>query len=75
MTVRIDLSSPTPNLLTQIGAFKGMAIVDRKNVESGQIGSHPVGTGPFSFASYQRGHSIILKRNPNYWGGAPKLVR
>jgi peptide/nickel transport system substrate-binding protein len=72
-TVQISLKSPTPNLLADIGSFKGMAIVDRNNVESGKIASHPVGTGPFSFDSYSRGTSIVLKRNADYWGGAPKL--
>jgi peptide/nickel transport system substrate-binding protein len=72
-TVRIDLTRPTPNLLSNIGSFKGMAIVDKKNAESGQIANKPVGTGPFSFESYQRGTSITLKSNPKYWGGAPKI--
>ena len=72
-TVLIRVKQPTPNLLTNLGGFKGMAIVQRKNVESGQIASHPVGTGPFAFASQKSGDSIILKANPNYWGGAPKV--
>jgi peptide/nickel transport system substrate-binding protein len=72
-TVLIRVKQPTPNLLTNLGGFKGMAIVQRKNVESGQIATHPVGTGPFAFASQKSGDSIILKVNPNYWGGAPKV--
>jgi len=72
-TVVIRVKQPTPNLLTNIGGFKGMAIVSRKNVESGQIATHPVGTGPFSFVSQKSGDSIVLKANPNYWGGAPKI--
>ena len=72
-TVVIRLAQPTPNLLTNLGGFKGMAIVQRKNVESGQIATHPVGTGPFSFASQRSGDSIVLTANPNYWGGAPKV--
>ncbi|WP_029115190.1 ABC transporter substrate-binding protein [Mycobacterium sp. URHB0044] len=71
-TVLIRVKQPTPNLLTNLGGFKGMAIVQRKNVESGQIATHPVGTGPFAFASQKSGDSITLKANPNYWGGAPK---
>jgi peptide/nickel transport system substrate-binding protein len=72
-TVLIRVKQPTPNLLTNLGGFKGMAIVQRKNVESGQIATHPVGTGPFAFASQKSGDSILLKANPNYWGGAPKV--
>lgn len=73
MTVRITVRRPTPNLLTNLGGFKGMAIVQRANVESGQIATHPVGTGPFSFAGRRSGDSITLKANPHYWGGPPPI--
>jgi peptide/nickel transport system substrate-binding protein len=72
-TVLIRVKQPTPNLLTNLGGFKGMAIVQRKNVESGQIATHPIGTGPFAFASQKSGDSIMLTANPNYWGGRPKV--
>jgi peptide/nickel transport system substrate-binding protein len=72
-TVVIRVQHPTPNLLTNIGGFKGMAIVSRKNVESGQIATHPVGTGPFAFVSQKSGDSIVLKANANYWGPRPKV--
>lgn len=74
MTVVIRVKHPTPNLLTNIGGFKGMAIVQRRNVESGQIATHPVGTGPFGFRSQKSGDSITLTANPSYWGGAPKVA-
>lgn len=70
-TVVIQLKQPTPNLLTNLGGFKGMAIVQRENVESGQIATHPIGTGPFAFENQKSGDSISLKANPDYWGGAP----
>ena len=72
-TVVIRVSQPTPNLLTNLGGFKGMAIVQRRNVETGRIATNPVGTGPFAFASQRSGDSIVLKANPDYWGGAPKV--
>jgi peptide/nickel transport system substrate-binding protein len=72
-TVVIRVEQPTPNLLTNLGGFKGMAIVQRRNVESGQLSTHPIGTGPFSFVSQRSGDSITLKANPTYWGGAPRV--
>lgn len=72
-TVVLRLKQPSPNLLTNLGGFKGMAIVQRKNVESGQIATHPVGTGPFSFQGQKSGDSITLTANPRYWAGPPKV--
>lgn len=72
-TVEIHVSAPTPNLLSNIGGFKGMAIVSEDNVESGEISNNPVGTGPFSLSSYTSGDNITLEANPDYWDGAPEL--
>lgn len=70
-TVILRLDRPTPNMLTNLGGFKGMAIVSRANVDSGQIATHPIGTGPFSFLGQKSGDSISLGANPDYWGGPP----
>jgi peptide/nickel transport system substrate-binding protein len=72
-TVTIRVKQPTPNLLVNIGGFKGMAIVQRKNVESGAIATHPIGTGPFAFKSSKGGDSITLVANKSYWGGVPAI--
>lgn len=72
-TVVITLSRPTPNLLTNLGGFKGMAIVQRANVESGALATHPVGTGPFAFSGARSGDSITLRANPRHWAGTPRI--
>ncbi|HEV2288087.1 MAG TPA: ABC transporter substrate-binding protein [Candidatus Acidoferrales bacterium] len=36
---------------------------------------HPIGTGPFRFASMTTDEDIVLERNPDYFGGAPTLER
>lgn len=72
-TVVITLSRPTPNLLTNLGGFKGMAIVQRANVESGALATHPVGTGPFAFSGARSGDSITLRANPRHWAGPPRI--
>ena len=73
MHVMITTRTPSPNLLTNIGGFKGLAIVNRKNVESGQIVSHPIGTGPFAFESSSPATSIVLKAHPGHWSGGPHV--
>ena len=66
-TVVINLSRPTPNLLVNIGGFKGMAIVAQETVEDGSIDTTPVGTGPFRFVSSSLDEGIVLERNDAYW--------
>ncbi len=73
-TVEITVAQPTPNLLSNLGGFKGMAIVDQENVESGEIQTSPVGTGPFVFDNAVSGDSITLSANEDYWGGAPSVA-
>ncbi|CAN3129777.1 ABC transporter substrate-binding protein [Mycobacterium sp. smrl_JER01] len=70
-TVVIRVDRPTPNMLTNLGGFKGMAVVSRANVESGRIATHPIGTGPFRFLGQKSGDSISLGANEDYWGGTP----
>ncbi|MEV8273419.1 ABC transporter substrate-binding protein [Microbacterium sp. NPDC077184] len=73
-TVVITVAQPTPNLLSNLGGFKGMAIVQQENVESGDITTAPIGTGPFSVTGYSSGDRITLAANADYWGGAPELA-
>ncbi|OYO20523.1 ABC transporter substrate-binding protein [Enemella evansiae] len=72
-TVVIKVKSPSPNLLANLGSFKGLAIVQQANVESGAINTKPIGTGPFKLDSYTQGDTIQLSANENYYGGAPKV--
>ncbi|HWP60667.1 MAG TPA: ABC transporter substrate-binding protein [Candidatus Acidoferrales bacterium] len=39
------------------------------------FGKRPVGTGPFKFVEWVRGERAVGEKNPQYWGGAPKLDR
>ena len=34
---------------------------------------HPVGTGPFKLETWEPGVKVVLTRNDEYWGGAPKI--
>jgi peptide/nickel transport system substrate-binding protein len=40
---------------------------------SAGMSQQPVGSGPFRFVSSVRDEEIILERNPDYFGGAPKI--
>ncbi|MEW9548786.1 ABC transporter substrate-binding protein [Nonomuraea sp. NPDC050783] len=54
-----------PNVLAAFGAY----IVPEGTTDF----SRPVGSGPFSFVSWKPGRSVLLKRYPGYWEGAPLI--
>jgi oligopeptide transport system substrate-binding protein len=39
------------------------------------FGTQPVGTGPFKFVQWERGKSLVLAANPDYFDGPPRLTR
>ncbi len=43
------------------------------DINQAPFNSQPVGTGPFKFASWERGRRLVLVRNDNYFKGRPKL--
>ncbi|MBO8141068.1 MAG: glutathione ABC transporter substrate-binding protein [Firmicutes bacterium] len=73
-TVEIVTSYPFAPLLAHL-AHPVTAIVSPAAVEryGDDFGRHPVGTGPFVFESWQSGDQVVLRRNPDYWGGAPEI--
>ncbi len=73
-TVVIKVKTATPNLLTLIGGYKGLAIVEKANVTDGKIGRDPIGSGPFMVSEWASGDHITLKPNPDYWGTKPLLA-
>lgn len=68
--LRVTLSAPNNPWLfkmsTRIGAmFSATGVADLANT--------PIGTGPYVFGTWNRGDSIVLERNPSYWGDAPQV--
>lgn len=74
-TVEFRLNRPTPNLLSAVGGFKGMAVVPRELVEEDNMATDAMGTGPFQFVEYTPGDSIVLEAYPDYWGEGPFVDR
>ncbi|MER5865945.1 ABC transporter substrate-binding protein [Kitasatospora sp. NPDC002040] len=67
-TVEFRLKRPYaefPNALAAFGAY----IVPAGTEDF----SSPVGSGPFRFVSFKPGSSLLARRNPDYWDGAPHL--
>jgi ABC-type transport system substrate-binding protein len=65
-TLRIGLNAPDHNFLYYL-AMPATGVVAREAVEAyaGQVGNHPVGTGPFMVDSWKHSDRIVLVRNPN----------
>ncbi|MFW6244117.1 MAG: ABC transporter substrate-binding protein, partial [Desulfovibrionales bacterium] len=73
--VSITLKDPDPFFSFALLGYQGGQIISRKAVmELGKdIAFNPVGSGPFMFESYKKGQSLVLRRNPDYFMGAPIL--
>ncbi|MDR7555756.1 MAG: ABC transporter substrate-binding protein [Armatimonadota bacterium] len=73
-TVRITLSKVTPTFLSDLSTTQ-FAILSPAAVQRAgdRWRAAPVGggTGPYVFKEWRRGDSILLERNPNYWGKKP----
>jgi len=71
LTVRFSLCKPDPAFMPKI-AFNPFNIQPKewieKNGGGGELLSKPIGTGPYKLESWNRGDSIIMKRNYAYWG-------
>ena len=74
-TVDFILKQPDPVLLTKLAGYGAMIVPPKYIQEKGEdnFNTHPVGTGPFKFESYQPKVNVTLARNDEYWGGKPKL--
>lgn len=72
LTVTVKTKQPDDSLLFNLsdGLF---GIVERG--AGRDEGLHPVGTGPFEFVSQMQDKEVVLKRNPDYWAGAPNIRR
>ena len=64
-TVNIVTKGPDPILPSRMYWVR---IMPPNASKSGDIASHPIGTGPYVFKSWNKGQSITIEANPDYWG-------
>ena len=43
------------------------------DINTDPFGKHPTGTGPYTLQSWEHGSLIVLKANPAYFAGVPKI--
>jgi peptide/nickel transport system substrate-binding protein len=70
--VSFKLKQPQPYLLTLMAS--GWSPIYPCHVPAREMRQHPVGTGPFKFASFKPNEEIKVAKNPDYWKpGRPYL--
>ncbi|MSP49254.1 MAG: ABC transporter substrate-binding protein [Alphaproteobacteria bacterium] len=71
MTVRFELNAPNAAFLNYL-ATNPVGVIVPRGVSD--LATKPVGTGPFTFVSYEPNQQCTLKANPNYYErGQPYL--
>lgn len=73
--VKLTLKKPDPFFALSLIPYHGGQIVCKKAVEKmgKEFAFSPVGSGRFVFESYDKGQGVYLKRNSDYFRGAPIL--
>ena len=74
-TVKITTNGPHSGLLTDL-SHHGNAILPADLIASGHdFNKEPIGTGPYKFVAWNKGESIELEANEDYWGEAPAIKK
>lgn len=73
LTVRFSFERPTATFWSTISMpYAGILSPSAVEAAGDEMGSKPVGTGPFKLGEWKRGVSITLLRNPEYSWGSPE---
>jgi len=67
LTLRIRTLRPDPLLMMRL--TRVLIVPDGWSVEGG----HPVGTGPYRFVRWEKGHDLEVEAFPDCWAGKPRI--
>ena len=75
-TLKVQLSKPYSPFLAALSDRAGMMVSPTAVKKEGKnFANSPVGTGPFKFVSRVKQDKLVVAKNPDYWGGAPKFEK
>ncbi len=70
-TVVLHLAQPYPPMMKAFSSLDAPILPKHlyagTDLRNNPYNNKPIGTGPFMFKDWQRGDTITLERNPNYW--------
>ena len=66
--VAIELKKPTTEILSALSNTLGGIMMSPKAIESGDLASHPVGTGAYVIESFRPGEQAVYKRRTDQGG-------
>jgi peptide/nickel transport system substrate-binding protein len=73
LTVRVTMKEPWVAFPAVLYASGRLGIMAQKQLDApkADCATKPIGTGPFSFVSWQRDEALKVRRYPKYWQEAP----
>lgn len=74
-TLHITTAEPFPIMPSRVVEVYPIDPAYLQEAGAEGMAENPVGTGPFKYVEWQRGQSLILERNPDYWRNPVQVER
>jgi peptide/nickel transport system substrate-binding protein len=71
LTVNITSSAPDPEVPERMALIM---MVPPIAASKASFATHPIGTGPYTLATYTKGARYVLKARSDYWGDKPAIA-
>ncbi|MNW34776.1 Heme-binding protein A precursor [compost metagenome] len=77
LTVHVITKKVDPLIPTRFNRYPTEIVPPKYTEEVGQeaFAQKPVGTGPYTFVSWDKGSQVVLEANSEYWGGEPAVKK
>lgn len=76
-TVEFTLPEPSATFLFNVWKQNTVIVpkhlLEGKDLQTADFNQHPIGTGPYMFVSYTPKQQLLMRANPNYHFGKPKI--
>jgi peptide/nickel transport system substrate-binding protein len=72
-TLTITTKYPSPTLLSYLTTLSVVPMANVQKAGNAAFNLHPVGSGPYTFASSIPGSQVVLQRNDSWWGTKPQI--